>query len=471
MLEEKFNCSVIGLLVDIFGKDSVLSAKEDRLSYSYDATGEMFLPDAVVFASSAKEISKLLKLANREGFPVTTRGAGSGFTGGSLPLEGGVVLSTERMNSIIEIDDANLVATVEPGVVNFDLQDAVKEVGLFYPPDPTSLRFSTIGGNIAECAGGPRGIKYGVTKDYVLGLDLVLPTGEMVSTGVKTMKGVVGYDLTKLIVGSEGTLAVITRAYLKLIPLPEKVRTLLAVFPTIKDAATAVSAITKSRLVPSTLEFIDRICVDAVKEHSDFELPDGAEAVLLIEVDGESVETEKAAATVTRSAYDSNAIEVTEASGKKETRRLWEARRAVSPSLKKIKPDKLNEDVVVPRSRIPELIEGVESIANDKDVIIACFGHAGDGNIHVNVMIDKGEPGEEERGLAAVKDIFSLTLRLEGTISGEHGIGTAKAPYLAMELGPEVIGIMKGIKKLFDPNNILNPGKIFDLSGKDGVES
>jgi glycolate oxidase len=444
------------------GNENVATGRADLLCYSYDATGDEFLPDAVVFPRSTAEVSKVMRLASERKFPVVARGAGSGFTGGSIPIKGGVVLSTERMNGIIEIDAENMVATVEPGVVNWELQSAVEEIGLFYPPDPASLRFSTLGGNIAECAGGPRAIKYGVTRDYVLGLEAVLPTGEIITTGVRTMKGVVGYDLTRLIVGSEGTLAIVTKAFLKLLPLPETIRTVLAIFKTARAATEAVTAITSARVLPATLEFIDRACVEAVREHSAIKLPDGAGAVLLIEVDGDEGSTARQAAIVEKRCLEGGALSVRVAGDRDESRRLWETRRSVSQSLRGIKPHKLNEDVVVPRSRIPELIEGVEGISKAHGVIIACFGHAGDGNIHVNIMIDKNMPGEKERGYAAVKDVFAVTLKLGGTISGEHGIGTAKAPYLGMELGPETIAIMKGIKKVFDPRNILNPGKIFD---------
>ncbi len=452
--------SLQSAITDILGAENVSFVEEDLICYSYDATGVRFIPEGVAFPATTEEVSRLLKLANKEDFPVIARGAGSGFTGGSVPVRGGLVLSTERMNRIIEIDCENQVATVEPGVVCGDLQAEVEKVGLFYPPDPTSLNFSTIGGNIAECAGGPRAVKYGVTRDYLLGLEVVLPTGEIIETGVKTVKGVVGYDLTRLICGSEGTLGVVTRAYLRLIAKPEVTLTMLAAFATLRDASSAVNAIMSSGVVPSTLELIDKVCIEAVNDHSDITLPEAC-ALLFIEVDGFSTQCEKDAARITEILKTQGATDVKFAKEKKSIRELWQARRSISQSLRKVKPNKLNEDVVVPRSRIVELIEGVGDIAEGRGLTVASFGHAGDGNIHINVMIDNTDEREAAEGLRAVEDIFSLVLSLEGTISGEHGVGTAKAPYLDMELKKETINIMKRIKETFDPKGILNPGKIF----------
>ncbi|MEE9542730.1 MAG: FAD-linked oxidase C-terminal domain-containing protein, partial [Thermodesulfobacteriota bacterium] len=357
-------------------------------------------------------------------------------------------------------DTENQVATVEPGVVLGDLHAEVEALGLFYPPDPTSLNFSTIGGNIGECAGGPRAVKYGVTRDYVLGLEVVLPTGEVVECGVKTAKGVVGYDLTRLIVGSEGTLAIVTRAYLKLIAKPEATLTMLVSFSSLIDASSTVSAIMASGVLPSTLELIDSVCIEAVNEHSSTKFPN-ASALLFIEVDGTVESSEREVSRIEEIAKAKGATEFRLAKGKKEVKGLWQARRSISQSLRKVRPNKLNEDVVVPRSKIVELIEGVGDIAEGRDLVIASFGHAGDGNIHVNVMIDKTDAREAKEGLRAVEDVFSLVLSLGGTISGEHGVGTAKAPYLDMELTKDTIAVMKRVKDTFDPNGILNPGKIF----------
>ena len=448
------------VLADIVGEENASFSKEDAICYSYDATNTEVLPCGVVFPSTPEEISAILKLANSEKFAVVARGAGSGFTGGSLPLNGALVMSTERMNRIINIDIENMTALVEPGVINGELQNSVEDLGLFYPPDPASLKFSTIGGNIAECAGGPRALKYGVTRDYVMDLEVVLPTGEIINTGVKTMKGVVGYDLTRLMIGSEGTLGVVTSALLRLLVLPETTLTMLAVFPTLKDAGLAVGAILAKRVVPSTMEIIDKSSIECVNSEEGILLPD-AGALLIIEVDGSNAQARSETEVVSEVCEAHSAIEVRVAANKREARDIWRARRSISPTLMRLKPTKLNEDVVVPRSKIVELIEGVERIAVERDVIIASFGHAGDGNIHVNIMVDGSNAQEKLRGEGAVTDLFELTLGLGGTISGEHGVGTTKAPYIGMELKPPVIDLMKSIKKVIDPNNILNPGKIF----------
>ncbi|MEE9590970.1 MAG: FAD-linked oxidase C-terminal domain-containing protein [Thermodesulfobacteriota bacterium] len=442
----------------------MLTSKEERICYSYDATNQQFIPDAVLFPQSAEEISHVLKLANSENFPVTPRGAGSGFSGGSLPVEGGVVLSLERMNHVLEIDSENLIAIVEPGVVNLDLQIEAERFGLFFPPDPSSLKFCTIGGNIAECAGGPRAVKYGVTRDYVLGLEVVLPTGEIIDTGVKTLKGVVGYDLTRLIVGSEGTLGIVTRATLRLLPLPEAVKTMLVVFNDLSETGRAVSSIMNSRIIPSAIEFMDAVSIRCVEDSLSMGLSKDAEAILLIELDGESGAIDRQSAVVRDICMEHNAVNVRVASGKREIKDLWRIRRSISPSLIKLKPYKLNEDVVVPRSKIPDLIAGVRDIAGKKNIIIATFGHAGDGNIHINIMVDNNNHDELRRGKEAVEEVFRLTIGLGGTISGEHGVGTVKAPYIGMELKPPVIDVMKKIKQTLDPNGILNPGKIFQGS-------
>ena len=455
-------------LNNIAGKENITTSREDLICYSYDATNQKFLPDAVVFPKSAEEISLILKLANKEAFPVIPRGAGSGFSGGSLPVEGGVVVSLERMNKILKIDTDNLIAIVEPGVVTGDFQEEAENMGLFYPPDPSSLKFCTIGGNIAECAGGPRAVKYGVTKDYVLGLEVVLPTGEIINTGVQTAKGVVGYDLTKLMVGSEGTLGIVTKAVLKLLPLPEATKTMFAVFSDMRDAANTVSKIISSKIIPSTLEFMDKESIGCVAGYLPPDLSGSIEAALLIEVDGDKDLIEKEALLIRGICMENSATDVRIAGNRQEAKALWQARRAISPSMAKLKPNKINEDIVVPRSKIPDAIMGTRDIARKYNIIIANFGHAGDGNIHVNVMIDKSNSNEFERGKKAVEDIFRLVLSLGGTISGEHGIGTAKMPYIGMELSPAAIDVMRRVKQVLDPKGVLNPGKIFP---KDRVEN
>ncbi len=449
---------------DIVGKENAVEDRETRICYSYDATNQKYLPDLIVFPGNPGQISEILKLANEMKFPVIPRGAGTGFTGGTLPVEGGVVLVLAKMNRILKIDPENLLIVVEPGVVTFDLQQEVERIGLFYPPDPASLKSSTIGGNVAECAGGPRAVKYGVTKDYVLGLEIVLPTGEILSTGVQTVKGVVGYDLTRLLVGSEGTLGIITKIILRLLPLPKAKRTMLAIFPEIEGAANAVSQIISSRIIPTTLEFMDNAAIRCVEDYLHMGLPVNAGALLIIEVDGAPEAIGPEIQDIQKICQANRAIEAKVAKDNQEAEDLWKARRSVSPAVVKLNPTKINEDITVPRSKVAEILRRAEGIAKKHNLIIVNFGHAGDGNIHVNLMIDKKKPGEEERAHAAVEEIFAATLELGGTLSGEHGTGTTKAPYVPMELGDLGVEVMKRIKKVFDPNNILNPGKMFPKS-------
>jgi glycolate oxidase len=452
---------IIQGIKNIVGKENVAEDKETRICYSYDATNLRYLPDLIVYPFNREQISAILKLANEARFPVIPRGAGTGFTGGTLPVEGGVVLVLTKMNRVLQIDPENLVAVVEPGVVTYHLQQEVEKIGLFYPPDPASLKSSTIGGNVAECAGGPRAVKYGVTKDYVLGLEVVLPTGEIITTGVQTVKSVVGYDLTKLLVGSEGTLGIITKIILRLLPLPKAKRTMLAMFPNIEAAATTVSQIISSRIIPTTLEFMDNATIRCVEDYLHMGLPVEAGALLIIEVDGAPEVLNGEVEEIQKICQANRAIETKVAKDDKEAEELWKARRAVSSAVVKLNPTKINEDVTVPRSKVANLLRQMEAISKKHNLIIVNFGHAGDGNIHVNVLIDRRKAGEEERAHVAVKEIFEAALGLGGTLSGEHGIGITKAPYLAMELGDMGVKVMKRIKQSFDPNNILNPGKIF----------
>jgi glycolate oxidase len=410
-----------------------------------------------------KSSDSILRLANSERIPVFPRGAGSGFSGGSLPKGGGIVLVTTRMDKILRIDTDNLIAEVEPGVVTEDFQIAVEKLGLFYPPDPASLKFSTLGGNVAECAGGPRAVKYGVTKDYVMGLELVLPTGEIIRTGGETAKGVVGYDLTKLICGSEGTLGVITKIIFRLLPLPEAKKTILAIFDSIDGAANAVSAIIKAKVIPTTLEFMDHATLQCVDRRFNLGLPEEGKAVLIIEVDGDGELIEKQAGLIHGLITPFGLVQFRVARDAEESEQLWKVRRLVSPSLRDINPTKYNEDIVVPRSKVPDIIHSIENIRKHYDIPILNFGHAGDGNIHVNIMIDREIPGMDEKAHEAIREIFQAAIDLGGTMSGEHGIGLSKAPYIPMELSPDQINAMRAIKKALDPNTILNPGKIFPM--------
>lgn len=452
---------IIEKLKGIVGAENVATDPQDLLCYSYDATQQQYLPDAVVYPGSADEIGQVLKLANTERLPVFPRGAGSGFSGGSLSKGGGIVLVTTRLNRILRIDTENLLAEVEPGVVTEHFQQAVEALGLFYPPDPASLKFSTLGGNVAECAGGPRAVKYGVTKDYVLGLEVVLPTGDVIRTGGQTVKGVVGYDLTKLLCGSEGTLGVITKIVLKLLPLPEAKKTMLAVFDSIDGAAKAVSTIIGGKIIPTTLEFMDHATLTCVDRRFNLGLPAAARAVLIIEVDGDRDLIEKQAEKIRSLIAPLGLLEYKIARDNAEAEELWKVRRLVSPSLRDVNPDKFNEDIVVPRSRVPDVIRRIEEIQKRFAIPIVNFGHAGDGNIHVNIMIDKTIPGEEEKAHEAIREVFQAALDLGGTMSGEHGVGLSKAPFIPLELNPVQIATMQAIKRALDPNNILNPGKMF----------
>jgi glycolate oxidase len=450
--------AVLKELKSIVGPANFSTAPEELVVYSYDATQRESLPWAVVRPGSSREISEILRLANRERFPIVPRGAGTGMSGGAVPVQGGVVLSVERMNHILEIDEQDFVAVVEPGVITGDLQREVESRGLFYPPDPASRKFCTLGGNVAECAGGLRAVKYGVTKDYVLGLEVVLPTGEIINTGARTVKSVAGYDLTKLMVGSEGTLGVVTRITVKLLPLPETVRTLAAFFSEIPSAAKAASAIIASGVLPRALEFVDQAALRAAEGYLKEDLSQGAAAMLLVEVDGPAECTEREAARIADIMVQGGASRVDRAGSASEQEQLWKARRSISPALYTIKPKKLNEDIVVPRSRIADSLQEIAAIASRHGLLIVNFGHAGDGNIHTNIMFDEADRPKAE---TAVKEIFAAVLRLGGSITGEHGIGLSKAAYLPMELGPQTIAAMKRIKHALDPNNILNPGKIF----------
>ena len=450
-------------LRSIVEADHVRTDEETRTAYGTDALQRGAPADVVVFPGSTHEVAAIARLCNEHRIPLVPRGAGSGYTGGAVPARGGVVLSLERMNRILEIDEANLLAIVEPNVITGDLQDAVERRGLFYPPDPASLRLSSIGGNVAECAGGPRAFKYGTTKRYVLGLEAVLPTGEVIETGGKTVKNVVGYDLTQLLVGSEGTLAIITRIVLRLIPRPPVQATLRATFADVTGAVDAVVNITRAGVVPAALELVDGDSLEAVARNLGVRslAPAGTAAILLIEVDGVPAAVEEEAARVETACRGAGATEVRRARDEAERQELWRVRRELSLSLKLIAPLKLNHDVVVPKGRIPELFALVADIRRELGLQIPLFGHAGDGNIHVNIMVDPADAEALARAREAERRLFAGVVALEGSISGEHGIGFSKAPFLRMELSDEAIALMVRVKRAFDPNGILNPGKIF----------
>ena len=453
--------STFSKLKSIVGKANCTRKKEELVCYAYDATARTYLPDAVLFPQNSQEISAILRLANEDSFFVIPRGAGSGMTGGSLAVKGGVILVTARLNRILKIDKDNLIAHVEPGVVTGQFHKAVEKEGLFYPPDPSSSDFSTLGGNLAECAGGPRAVKYGVTRDYVLGLETVLPTGEIIRTGVQTAKGVVGYDLTRLLVGSEGTLGIITRITLRLLPLPETVRAMMAVFNKIETAAETVSEIVRSGIIPRTIEFMDNASIRCVEKYLKTGLPVEAEALLLIEEDGRSSEVDLLIQRIEQLCLSQGAQQVAIAKTKADREKLWKARKAISPALFQYGPDKINEDIVVPRSRIADMVRKINALRDETGLTMVSFGHAGDGNIHFNIMLDKKNEADLKKAQGAIETLFDYTLELGGTISGEHGVGITKAPYMAKEIGYVEMNLMKKIKTLFDPNGVLNPGKIF----------
>jgi len=436
---------------------------EDLVCYGFDASGIEASPSAVVWPNNTEDVVKVMRYAYENSIPVVPRGAGTGMTAGAVPAKGAMIISFEKMNRILEIDSENLNVLCEPGLINGKLQRELKWMDLFYPPDPASMNFCTIGGNVAENAGGPRALKYGVTRDYVMEIEAVLPNGEIITTGVKTSKGVVGYDLARLLVGSEGTLSVFTKIRLKVIPMPEEVVTLLAAFDNLESSGVAVSKIISAKIIPRTLEFMDREAIIAVENYKPIGLPEGVEAILLIELDGHPATITKEAEKIADICRNLGAeIEMAEDENARDN--LWAARRAISPALYHIKPTKINEDIVIPRNMVSEMLKRLRKLSEDSGIKIVNFGHAGDGNIHVNIMVDRKDKEEYQKGLSLVEQIFKDTLSLGGTISGEHGIGLTKTGYIGMEISKKELEIMEAIKKVFDPKNILNPGKIFPLS-------
>jgi glycolate oxidase len=461
------NKNSIKKLQAIVGKKHLATAREDLMCYSYDGTGMEFMPAAVAFPGSAAEISSIMELAGQELFPVVPRGAGTGMTGGALPVEGGLVLATSRLNEILEIDTENQVAVVEPGVITGQFQAAVKREGLYYPPDPASSDFCTMGGNVAECSGGPSAVKYGVTRDYVLGLEVILPDGRLMHTGVRTAKGVVGYDLTRLFIGSEGTLGIVSKIVVRLLTLPTHTKTYLVLTESLQQATVLVSEILKNGILPKTLEYMDSTALSVVNDYLPLEMDQSTRALLLVEVDGDEKSTaeqgEKLLTLLADRQKYQEILEVRQAGNDREAEDLWKARRSISPATFKLRPHKISEDVVVPRSKIPQLVDFTEKMSQELGIVILTFGHAGDGNIHVNIMVDKNNPLENEKSREAKRRLFDHVMTLGGTLSGEHGIGITKAPFLSLELDETSLAIMEKIKTLFDPNNILNPGKIFSV--------
>jgi glycolate oxidase len=436
------------------------TAQEDLVCYGFDASFvKPVSASMVAWPANTAEVSRIMRHASAHRLAVVGRGAGTGMTAGSVPTEGSIVMSFEKMNRILEVDSGNMTALVEPGVINGNLQRELSKLGLFYPPDPASMNFCTLGGNVAENAGGPRAVKYGVTRDYVMQMEAVLSSGEVITAGVKTYKGVVGYDLCRLLIGSEGTLAAITKILLKALPQPEEVTTLLVSFGDIGSSGKSVSGIMASGIIPRTLEIMDRGAIEAVESYRASGLPSDAEALLLIELDGHPATIQQEAERVVDICQGLRGS-VRQAADEDDRERLWEARRIVSPALHHLNMRKINEDVVVPRTRLPEMLVYLSELSEKSGIGIVNFGHAGDGNIHINIMAAKDDEQEYQRAMDLVREIFAKVLELGGTISGEHGVGLTKAAYMDMEVREQEMELMRGIKRLFDPRGILNPGKI-----------
>lgn len=439
----------------------ILDTIEDRTLYAYDGTSAKALPDAVVIAPSREDVAAVLRFASAHEVPVVPRGAGTGLSGGSVPARGGIALVLASMRAIKEIDSGSMLVVCEPGVITGELQKSVEEAGFFYPPDPASLDYCTIGGNVAENAGGPRALKYGVTKDYVMGLEVVRATGEIVRLGGKQVKNVTGYNLVQLFVGSEGTLGVITEVILRLLPRPAAKKTMLAIFDRLEDAADAVTAVMAGGITPTTLEIMDKTCINCVEDYLQLGLPRDAEAFLIIEVDGMPQAVEAEAGVIATICQGKRVRSFQTAQNQNEADTLWKARRAVSPAISLVRRGKIGEDISVPRSAIPAMVREIQKISRDAALPIAIFGHAGDGNLHPNILADRRDPVEMERVERAIAAIFEASVRLGGTLSGEHGIGLSKQPFLRLALSPETITLMQDVKRAVDPKGILNPGKIF----------
>ncbi len=452
---------VISKFCAIVGDENVISDNASLLAYSYDATARyQALPDMVVAPRNTTEVAAVVKLCNEEKIPIVARGSGTNLCAGTTPTAGGIVLIFKHMNQILEVDEENLTVTVQAGVYTKDIFDAAQKVGLFYPPDPGSMHISQIGGNIAENSGGLRGLKYGVTRDYVLGLEIVLPNGEIIQTGGKLAKDVAGYDLTRLYVGSEGTLGVITQAILKLIPPPETKKTMLALYHDLEAAAETVSAIIAHRIIPATLEFLDQATVKVVEDFAKIGLPTEAKAVLLIEQDGAKEVVGRDMEKIAALCRENNAFDVQIAKTNEEAEQLTSARRAALSALSRLKPTTILEDATVPRSEIANMVKAITEIAGKYGVNICTFGHAGDGNLHPTCLTDARDEAEIALVLQAFEEIFTRAVALGGTITGEHGVGMMKLPYLEMKVGAAGLEAMRQIKRALDPHNIMNPGKM-----------
>ncbi len=450
--------AAVDALRAVVGDEWFLDQPEDIATYSYDGFLPEFAPDAVLVPESAEQISQIMKIANRERINIIPRGAGTNICGSSVAREGGVIMAFHRLNKILEIDRESMCAVVQPGVVNGDLQKEVAQYNLMYPPDPASMFVSTIGGNVSLNAGGPRGVKYGVTRDYLLGLQVVLPSGEIIRTGGKTLKNVSGYDLTRLLCGSEGTLGIFTEIILRLVPLPPAKTTLQAAYADLDDAATTVTAIMAAGMVPTTLELMDRTVLDVISDYGGAQFNSDAEALLLIEVDGDKDLVNTQGERIEALCREKGAIAVDRAHTPEEADKLWQARRTAFGAVARMRPNCIVEDVTVPVKKLPEIIRKVVDLTRKYDLQIAVLAHAGDGNLHPLIMTDLRDKEEMGRVDQMLEELCEAALQMGGTLSGEHGIGIAKARFMGMEFSETALNLMRSIKRVFDPNNILNPG-------------
>jgi len=453
----------IAQLQTLLGSARVLTSQEDLIPYSFDGTAALKqMPRAVVFPQSGKEVAECVKLAAKAGIAVVTRGSGTGLSGGSVPLSGCLVICLVRMDKIIELDQKNLTLRAQCGVITKEIDDAAAAEGLFYPPDPGSMKISTIGGNIAENSGGLRGLKYGVTRDYVMGLEVVLPNGELIFLGNKCVKDVAGYSMKDLFIGSEGTLGIITEVLIKLLPRPQARRTMLALYDSMEAAAETISAIIAARIIPCTLEFLDRMTVRCVEDFAKIGLPTDVEALVLMETDGHPVVVEEEAAQIIALAKQHGAREVKMAADEAEGARLASARRSAFSALARMKPTTILEDVTVPRSELARMVAHINFVAKKHNLLIGTFGHMGDGNLHPTFLTNERDTEEMHRVELALEEIVDETLRLGGTITGEHGVGLAKKAFLKRQMGDGSYELMRNIKRALDPQALLNPGKVFD---------
>jgi len=451
---------------DIVGPENAIDSVSDCFGYSYDssfvAMSQANIPDLVVRPFTTEEVAKVMTIANEHGIPVTPRGAASGRTGGSIPVEGGISLSLERMKKIIELDEGNMMITVEAGVRTFDVYNFCAAKGLFFPPDPASWKYSTIGGNVGENAGGMRAVKYGVTSNYVMGLEVVKADGNVIHTGGKAIKNVTGYNLTQLFTGSEGTLGVITKVTLRLIPMPKTRNTMQLMFPSLDGACTTIHRMLISGVVPAAAELMDKISLQAVSKHRNLSINPEIEACIILEIDGENSDAlARQAKQIEIIAHELQVSEVRIATSQQEVDEIWAIRRGLSSAIGAMAPNRFGEDISVPRDAFPEAIRHIQKISKKYNLAIAVYGHAGDGNVHPSVLCDLAKPGEDKVVHQAIDEIFDVALALGGTLSGEHGIGITKRPYISKSLGEVGVDTLKMIKQALDPKGILNPGKIW----------